>query len=253
MVAAHGGTAFTNAPSVHFTVTMYLSSLPVGSDGRTYEHNWRIYKVTQDPCTGRGYVELPWEDREGPTIGFDGKELWSLDYSFDPVYQDDPYMLSFYHYSMIALPWLTQLEGVNLEYVGTETSLPGFSEPLEVVKMTFDPDGKTHEGYFKLFIDPETNLLRGFEHTSAMAILPNDLLPDEMGLTPATMFRVTDGYLQADGVTVPKTYTTFMLEEDGTHKMVGVHMLSDVSMKRTISASDVRKPDGANVAFTKGE
>ena len=61
MVAAHGGDAWTSAPSVHFTIAMYLASLSVG-EGSTYEHNWRLYKVTQYPRNGQCYVELPCED-----------------------------------------------------------------------------------------------------------------------------------------------------------------------------------------------
>ncbi len=235
MVAAHGGDAWTSAPSVHFTIAMYLASLSVG-EGRTYEHNWRLYKVTQNPRNGQGYVELPWEDRDGPSIAFNGEELWSLDYDFDPVYIDDPFMLLYYHYSMIGLPWSAQLPDVELEYVGTDTTLPGYPKEHHVVKMTFNPAGKKHEGYFKLFIDPDTYLLRGFEHTSQYAMLPADLLPSEIGLTPVVMYRVTDAYLEFDGVTIPKAYTTFMREEDGSEKIVGVQIVTGPSLKRTISA-----------------
>jgi hypothetical protein len=251
MVEAHGGDLWTSAPSIHFTITMYLASLPVGEDGRTYEHNWRVYKVTQNPTNGQGYVELPWEDREGPSMAFNGEELWALDYHFDPVYNDDPFTLLYYHYSMLGMPWSAQLPGVELEYAGLETSLPGYPKEHHVVKMTFNPVGKKHEGYIKLFIDPETYLLRGFEHTSQMTMLPGDVLPSEIGLTPVVMYRVTDGYLEVDGVTVPKSYTTFMLQEDGSQKMVGVHMVTEPSLTRTISADELRKPDGATVIYGK--
>ncbi len=71
MLAAHGGIeAWEATGSFAFTANMYLASVPLSGDGfeRTHHDNWRHYRVTIEPATSRGTVELPLETRMARVI-----------------------------------------------------------------------------------------------------------------------------------------------------------------------------------------
>ena len=49
---------------------MYLTVL-AGHRGSHLGDSWRVYTVTLDPRTSRGYVELPMEEGSEPSAGWD--------------------------------------------------------------------------------------------------------------------------------------------------------------------------------------
>lgn len=250
MIDAHGGMAAWEAISAfQFTTAMHLASLPIG-EGRTYHHNLRYYTVTLDPHTSRGYVEFPWDEREGSTIGFDGTTLWALPYTLDPVYNDGARQLMYYHYGMLALPWMTQLAHVRLSRK-PQASLPTHDGSFHVVAMQFNPPGKTHEGGFELYIDPETFLIRGFTQTTSYPLLPGDVLPSPFNATSFPgMYRVIDAYATTNGLTLPRTYTTVGQSEEGL-TVFGAHMILEVNLNGTLDSTKLQMPAGAEAVYTR--
>ncbi len=250
MVEAHGGLdAWLEAPSFHARYIMYLASLPVfGESGRRYINNWRLYEATLEPRTSRGYVSLPLEESAGPHAGFDGERMWRRPYDFDPSFQDQPFQLLYYHYAMISLPWLTQMDGVVLEDRGTG-KLPTLDVEFRVVRMSFSPEGKTHGGHYDLYIDPQTNRLTGWIQTTRVPILPGDFLPAvvEGRDGPGNIARVVDQYAELDGKVLPIAYSS--LSTDGADRLFGIHLLIEASFGDAIDMSMLDPPEDAEVVY----
>ena len=250
MVEAHGGQgAWLETPSFNYKYVMYLASLPVpGESGRRYFDNWRLYEATLEPRTSRGYLSLPLEESVGPHAGFDGERLWSRPYSFDPSFQDSPFMLMYFHYSMIALPWMTQMDGVVLEDRGTG-NLPSLDIEFRVVRMSFSPAGKTHGGHYDLYIDPQTNRLAGWIQTTRVPILPGDALPAEVEGRdgPGNIARIVDQYAELDGKLIPIAYSS--LATDGSDRLFGIHLLIEPSFGDAIDVSMLEPPEDAEIIY----
>ncbi len=247
MVQAHGG--FSNwigAPSFQFTAGMYLASLPINED-RSYYDNWRYYRVTIEPKTSHGIVELPLEDNSRPTMAYDGHVLWSREYDFDPSYRDGPFQLLFLHYGWVSLPWLTQQPEVALKSVASE-KLPGSDVVHNVVEMTFSPANKQHGGYFRLFIDPETSRLRGFTQTVGYAYLPGNVIPQNLSAQDSTggVFRIIDAYAEIDGMVVPKSYYTIEVNGEET-KLLGAHLVIAPSFKKPFDTQALSMPSDGRI------
>ena len=250
MVEAHGGlNAWLDAPSFHYKNVMFLASLPVpGEGGRRYADNWRLYEATLEPRTSRGYLTLPLEDSAGPHVGFDGERLWRRPYEFDPPFQDSPFQLMYYHYAMISLPWLTQMDGVVLEDLGTD-KLPTQEADFRVVRMSFSPEGKTHDGHYDLYIHPQTNRLAGWIQTTRVPILPGDFLPAEVEGRDGrgNIARIVDQYAELDGKVLPIAYSS--LSADGSDRLFGIHLLIEASFGDAIDVSMLEPPEDGEVVY----
>jgi hypothetical protein len=250
MVEAHGGQdAWLGTPSFNYTYVMYLASLPVpGESGRRYFNNWRLYEATLEPRTSRGYLTLPLEESAGPHVGFDGERLWRRPYDFDPSFQDSPFQLLYYHYAMISLPWLTQMDGVVLDDRGTG-NLPSLEVEFRVVRMSFSPKGKTHGGHYDLYIDPQTDRLAGWIQTTRVPILPGDPLPAEVEGSdgPGRIARVVDQYAELDGKVIPIAYSS--LATDGSDRLFGIHLLIEPSFRDAIDVSMLEPSEDAEVVY----
>ena len=208
MAAAHGGAErFFEAPSFKFSIAMYLYTLGINEDRSSYD-NWRYYTVTIDPDTSRAYVEIPHENLDGPEAAVTRDQYWRADYQFDPAFQEGPHILAWFHYSMIALPFLTQIDGAELSRI-EDSSLPNSEKTYPTVRMRFSPgSGKSMEGFMDLIIDPDTHLLAGWGQGTPIALLPGDILPPEVPALPggARFLRVVDKYQTIDGITIPIGY-----------------------------------------------
>lgn len=249
MVQSHGGAKkWAKAPSFNFTVAMYLASLPVG-DERTYFDNWRYYEVTIDPDTSRGFVELPFEERRQPNIAFDGTNIWMVDYDFDPNFKDGPFQLLYYHYSLINLPWMSQVDGVDLKRKDPGM-VPGFDKQYLVVNMSFNPQDKTHAGSYDLYIDPDTYLLRGVHHNAMFPILPGGVLPAEVDGMRSSMWRITEAYAEVGGMTIPRSYNTIRVSGDDT-QLMGSHVVLDASFDQNFDMKKLDQPANARVVYTR--
>ena len=147
---------------------------------------------------------------------------------------------------MISLPWLTQQNEVSLRSAGSE-ALPFFDTPHHVVEMSFHPEGKTHEGVFRLYIDPETYRLRGFSQTARYPFLPGDVFPQDLSAGGmSNMFRVIETYANVDGLVLPRSYSTIVVREDGM-QLMGSHLVLQPSFENPLPEQSLTKPDGARV------
>ena len=246
MIEAHGGlNAWRTAPSFQFTSIMYLSALPV-DDGRRYIDNWRNYRVTLNPRTNQGYVKIEYEDSAGPNIGFDGKEVWQIDYSFDPSFQDDAFMLLYFHYGMLVLPWMTQEPGVVLTYEG-RASLPRSEVDFHRVRLTFRQNVAAEAGFIDIYIHPETFLVSGWNATSPYPLLPGGKFTDVLSGNNPTLVRIVEEHSSVDGVVIPRAYTTIRVADDGSETMMGTHIVVDPSLSRPLDKSLFKKRSGAKV------
>jgi len=250
MLEAHGGQdAWLETPSFNFKFVMYLASLPVpGESGRRYHDNWRLFEATLEPRTSRGYLSLPLEDSAGPHAGFDGERLWRRPYDFDPAFQDPPFQLLYFHYGMISLPWMTQMDGVVLEDRGSG-NLPSLDIAFRVVRMSFAPEGKTHGGHYDLYIDPQTNRLAGWIQTTRVPILPGNFLPAEVEGRdgPGNIARIVDQYAELDGKIIPIAYSS--LATDGSDRLFGIHLLIEPSFGGAIDESMLQPPEDSEVVY----
>lgn len=253
LLDAHGGLAAWEAVgSLGFTANMYLASVPLSGEGfeRTYYDNWRHYRVTIEPATSRGSIEMPLERPGEPRIGFDGTRLWSLPYDFDPPFRDPPLQMMFYHYSMVVLPFLTQQDDVVLELVG-EGTLPGSEAALDILEMRFEPEGRVHEGHFHLYVDQGSGRLRGFRQTAPFPLLPGPVFADDSGAgNPPSMARLIDAYAEVGGLLIPRSYTTVRDTEDG-YEMLGVHLVLDPEVSARFASGPSERPADARVIMSR--
>ncbi|MEN8373933.1 MAG: hypothetical protein ABFS34_00635 [Gemmatimonadota bacterium] len=249
MLEAHGYERWTEAPSARFELIMNLLELPVQGE-RRYFHNWRRYDVTLDPRTSRGFVEMPFEEIEQPSVGFDGASVWAREYVIEPMFRDPPLNLLYMHSSIVQMPFLTQLDGARLEDGGTGT-LPGQERELPVVSMTLSVgDGAVH---FQLFIDPDTHLLEGFVHDAFYPPLPGGIPPTPFPGNVAGMriARIVDVRQTVDGVVIPRTYYSIAEAPDGTLALNGTHLVLEASFAEPFDEGRSARPADARVVLTR--
>jgi len=243
MADAHGGAGnWLAAPAIRLRLTMHLTSLQP-SETRTRSDSWRYYETVVDPDTSRAYVDIPHENQDGFEAGFDGKKLWRTDYSFDPSFQDGALMLSWYHYGMIALPFIAKAEGAKLEYLGAE-ALPGHERSHDKVRIDFAPAGWS--GEITLYIDQETGLLRGWDQGAMFPPLPGEPLPG-VPTPPASPLRVADSYFEVGGFTLPRAYVTY----NPAHEPGGYHFVLDAEVLDKFEADKAAAPAAAQISFEK--
>ncbi len=248
MIAAHGGmNPWEEAPSFSFSIAMYLPQLPI-IDGRKYGNNWRHYSVAVEPKTSQGFVFLPDDGADEPIIGYDGTDIWYQSYGFDiPNFNDGPAGLLYFHYSMLNLPWLTQTSNARLRQRDNTESL-GYYEDLVVLDLTFGEEGG---GRYELFVDPETDLLRGIGQTAAMPDLPGAVFPSPPDSTlRGSIYRLIDEYTEVDGLIIPSNYTSIRMTEDG-NSVMGSHIVYDASFSRPFEQGSEERPAGSSLFYTR--
>ena len=251
MVAAHGGAdRFFAARSFKFSIAMYLYTLGINEKRTSYD-NWRYYTVTVDPDTSRAYIDVPHENMDGPEAAVTRDQYWRTDYQFDKPFQEGPHMLAWFHYSMIALPFLSQVDGVTMARV-EDSTLPYSEKSYPTVRMSFDPgEGKVMEGFMDLIIDPDTHLLAGWGQGSPLALLPGDILPPEMPTLPgrARFVRIVDKHQTVDGLVIPIGY--YSNRPDGT--LAGSHIVLDASFDEKFDERQLKMPEGARLVHDRNE
>src|SRR5699024_6116544 len=131
------------------------------------------YRVSIKPENSRGYADfmlLKGDNR----IHYDGTDIIGVGFERDDHNLDkSPALLLFYEYALINLPWLAQADGVRLKYASVG-SLPLEPRKYEIIKMTFEHFRMDilHEGYFELYMNPDTGLLKGIKQTAIFPKLP---------------------------------------------------------------------------------
>lgn len=252
MLEAHGGMDNWNkAKTLDFSIVMYLANLPVGGEtGRIYDNNWRYYTISMELQTNRCYAILPTLGNTYPSLAFDGTDIWMKDYSFDPKFNDGPTGILFFHPGYVTMPWLTQVDGAVLTRL-EDTDVPDYGSNIKI-RLTYEPSDKEHGGYYDLFIDKETSLLRAVKNTASLPKLPGDFLPEKFpaGQGSGAIFRIFEKYQERNNLTLPVSYTSIKKEDDGSLKVFGSHILINPVFGNQFDENALKKPDDARVVYT---
>jgi hypothetical protein len=217
MIAAHGGMeAWRNAPTVSFT------------DQWGEERPAMAFVVEQG--NRRAYFDIPDTD---VSVAWDGEKAWSMNW---PT-QTPVRFLTLLNYYFINLPWLTQDPGVILTETGTGT-LPGDPTEYATVMMTFQPGtGDTPDDYYRLYIDPDTKLLRACDY-----IVTYQELMDEGQTSTPEHCLIYDEMTTAGGLQVPSHFTIY--EGDQVYAACDI---TDYSLAKPFDTARMTMPEGAVV------
>lgn len=221
MIAAHGGMeAWKNAPAVSFTDRWGDEKSP--STAFVVEQSQR-----------RAYFDVTGTN---VSAAWDGEKAWSMNWpGATPVR-----FLALLNYYFIHLPWLTQDPGVILGEPGTG-KLPNDPTEYVTVMMTFAPGtGDTPEDYYRLYIHPETKLLRACDYV----VTYRALLDEGQKSTPEHCL-IYDQVATVEGVTVPSHFTIY--EGDALYADCTIQ---DYSLAKPFDASRMAMPEGAVVDTT---
>jgi hypothetical protein len=234
MLEAHGGIeTWLAAPAIRFTDIMHDEYHKRG--GWAW---WAAHEVI-DQKTRRVYQDWPMIDAR---IGYDGENVWSLNWQRG----NPPASLVHFFYYFVNLPWLTQDEGVLLSEPA-EFNWPGIDVPLIEVKMTFaeiSSPGKSSNGYFVLYLDPETYRLVAYQYANGYRPLLDAMgLPPERDLFGPLWRRITR-YEEVGGLLFP---TAFHTMPEAGERIVGDHLILNIDISTPFDAEKAKMPDGAVV------
>ncbi len=220
MIEAHGGmAAWASAPTVSFVDEFRPGEAESGMPSR----------VTVHQRSRRAYIDFPGTDMR---MSWDGEKAWSENWALPYP----PRFLALLNYYFLNLPWLTKDPGLNLPKPETD---PIFDDPTEyiTVRITFDPGvGDTPDDYYKIYVDPETYLMKATEYV----VTYRALLPEGVESTPPHLL-VFDEYDTVDGLVVPTHYTIYEL--DGA--VYATCPVSEWSFSRPFDESRMVMPAGA--------
>ncbi len=220
MIEAHGGMdAWVSAPTVTFVDEFRSGESESGMPSR----------VTVEQKSRRAYIDFPGTDMR---MSWDGERAWSENWALPYP----PRFLALLNYYFLNLPWLARDPGINLPKPETD---PIFTEPTEyiTVRMTFDAGvGDTPDDYYKIYVDPESYLLKATEYI----VTYRSLLPEGVDSTPPHLL-VFDEHTTVDGLVVPTHYTIYEL--DGS--IYASCAVSDWSFNQPFDESRMKMPAGA--------
>jgi hypothetical protein len=229
MVAAHGGMeAWRRAPSVSYDNIFFNPYAQQGSDPW-----WVVHEQIEQ---GARRVIQDWSIDDGLLV-YDGEKTWTKGYE-----KGNPptFMVHFFYY-FTQLPWLTQDDGVRLGAPGRGT-LPLWDGDLITIDMTFSKApaaGKTARDSYKLYIDPASYLLAGYEYTIGYGALVDALgLPPEQD-TFGPMLRVHHAFDTVDELTVPTRMSTWAPDGSQTY---GHHVILNYSYSDAFDESRLIMP-----------
>lgn len=235
MIEAHGGfDVWKNAKTFSFDNIMFSQGFP----GSPF---W-INKVIVDKEKRQVYQHWP---IHGSTMAYDGEITWGNNWKVG----NPPKFEALFFYYFLNLPWLTQDENVSLGEV-TKTTHAGFEKEVFEVVMTFTEKpavGKTTLDRYKLFIDPATYLLVGYEYEIGYGYMLDLMgLPKEAKVF-GPMFRINDSFTEVDGLIYPNLMHTSNAEHTQTY---GNHAIINYSLSERFDKSLLEKPEGAIVDTT---
>ena len=190
---------------------------------RTY-HDWHIF---------------------GGKLANDGEKTWTENWELG----NPPGVNVNSIYYSVALPWLTQRSDVILRKLPKSRLM---KDPVfyNVVKMTLKQDSKKppHK-YYKLYIDPKSNLLKGVDYNITYGAFL-DLVKAPKGqnsIGPIT--HVIYSYKNVDGLIFPEKFDTF--NEKG--RDYGRHIIYNYSLSNKFDESRMIVPTDAVVDTSKRE
>ena len=221
MIDAHGGyETWSNAPSISFHHVLKGPGI-----------EWVTDEIHQQGSR-KSYLE--WGD--GAKLGFDGNDVWSVDWKI----QNPPGMMAGVAYFFLNMPWITQDNGVQLELIeDEEVSYIEEGKSYYTVHMTYN--GASPYEYYDLYIDKDSFLLKGMEYT----MVDKDLMkvfnmpPDTKFMGP--LLKVYREFTEIDGLTFPVDYVTHALPQGGV--IMGTHIASDISFRKKFDESKAARPN----------
>ena len=216
MIAAHGGMeTWQHAPTFSFS-DRWGDSPPT------------TFVVEQG--RRRVYMDMPGTET---SLAWDGEKAWSMNWPTETPVR----FLALLNYYFINIPWLTQDPGVKLAEPETGT-LPGDSTVYATVMMTFMPGtGDTPDDYYRLYINPETKMLRAVDY-----VVTYQALMDEGQTSSPEHCLIWDQTTTVEGLTLPSHFTIY---EAG--KVYADCTLSDYSLSKPFDESRMAMPEGAVV------
>jgi len=234
MVEAHGGIDRWRAvPTIRFTDIMHDEYHERG--GWAW---WAAHEVI-DQKTRRVYQDWPYIDAR---IGYDGTDVWSENWQRG----NPPALMVHFFYYFVNLPWITQDDGVLLSEPA-EFNWPGIDVPLIEVKMTFEnrpAPGKSANGYYVLYIHPETQRLVGYQYANGYRPLLDAFgFPPEQELFGPLWRRIT-AYEEVGGLLFP---TAFHTMPEAGERIVGDHLIVNIDVSTPFDAAKAQVPEGGVV------
>lgn len=213
----------------------------IGNDGFSSASIYK-YKISLKPFNSMGYanfIMLKGDNR----ILYDGKDIITIGLEKNNGYLDkSPALLLFYEYALLDLPWLTQVDGVKLTYAGTG-KLPLEADEYEILKMTFEDEGSgyKHEGYYELYINPESGLLKGVRHTAIFPKLPGTHFDLGVPSLPEPLTHIFKGYTRIGKLLIPNSFVTFKNE-----KLMGISFIEHSSINKQLTSKQAYNASKGN-------
>lgn len=234
MVAAHGGLErWRAAPSIRYDNIMHNNY-----HGKS-EFAWWVAHEVIDQKTRKVWQDWPMDDAR---IGYDGDDVWSVNWNKG---NPSPSMVHFFYY-FVNLPWLTQDNGVILAEPARFT-WPGLADDLYEVRMTFEQApgiGKSGNGYFVLYIHPESYRLVGYQYANGYKPLVDLMNMPEGHEVFGPLWRAITKYEEVGGLLFPVAFRT-MPEAD--ERIVGNHVILNIDVSTPFEHDKAERPDGAEI------
>ncbi len=234
MVEAHGGLErWRAAPSIRFDNVMHNNYH--GKD----EFAWWVAHEVIDQKTRKVWQDWPMDDAR---IGYDGEDVWSVNWERG---NPSPSMVHFFYY-FVNLPWLSQDDGVILSEPARFV-WPGTEDELYEVRMTFEKApgiGKSGNGYYVLYIHPETYRLFGYQYANGYRPLL-----DAMGLAESRdvfgpLWRLITRYQEVDGLLFPSAFRT---SPEAGERIVGNHVILNIDVSTPFEHDKAERPEGSEI------
>lgn len=239
MVEAHGGIErWRSAAAISYDNYFFNPFWEQSGWNRPF---WQSHEVIEQK-TRRVHQYWPLLDAR---IGYDGTDVWSENYRLgNPA----KFQVHFFYY-FVNLPWITQDPNVTLGEPGIGR-LPGLEKDFVTVELGFTDKpsvGKNERDGFRLYIDPDTHLLRGYEYWVAWGPML-DMMNVPAGEVFGPMVRVHTNFANVGGLVVPSEFGTYM---PGGDRPVGHHMINNYRLERTFDESATTLPPGGIVDETR--
>ncbi len=235
MIAAHGGMAKWNAaPALSFTHILVY--------GQPLETEFWVSNETTEIKSERTYHDWPVFNGR---LAYDGKKTWTENWQLG----NPPGTNVNNIYNAMAMPWLTQKKNVALE-AGQLAALPGDSTAYFVIKLTYkQPAKESPHKYYKLYIHPNTFLLKGLEFNITYAPFLDLIgLPKEIkSLGPFT--HIFYEHVKVDGLTFPSKYDSF--DKEGHNS--GRHIAYNYSLKKPFDLKRMKTTPTSKIAHEKSD
>ncbi|NIR65810.1 MAG: hypothetical protein GWN61_16390, partial [candidate division Zixibacteria bacterium] len=124
--------------------------------------------------------------------------------------------------------------------------LPGFDKDYITVTMEYSGDpgiGKTQKDSYKLYIDPDTYLLQGYEYVIGYGQML-ELMKIPEGQLIGPMLRIHDKLTEVDGLVVPTKMHTMAPDGSATF---GYHVLINYAFDQKFDETRMNPPSDAVV------